>query len=630
MPSPTPANGAIRIELPDTQDAKRAIALQDMKSDVINYLHAPQGAKFKKDAWKNLVVGDFVRIYNDDELPADVIILATSDPDGACYVETKNLDGETNLKVRQALRCGRKLRHARDCERAEFVIESEPPQPNLYKYNGAIRWQQLVPGFHDDEPEDMQEPITIDNLLLRGCNLRNTEWVLGVVVYTGHDTKIMMNAGITPSKRSRIAREMNFNVICNFGILLIMCLLAAIVNGVAWAKTDASLYFFDFGSIGGTAPMSGFITFWAAIIVFQNLVPISLYITLEIVRTLQAIFIFSDVEMYYEKIDQPCIPKSWNISDDVGQIEYIFSDKTGTLTRGAMTLVDVITDGDHDEFLKLAGSLESGSEHPIGKAVALGAEERDIELEPVEEFESIQGKGARGRVADKTVLVGKALLFTEAGFSGVEIWQDRFNTIAAKGNTTFLVGWDGEIQGVLSVADTVRPTSAEAINELHRQGISTVMLTGDSRQTADAIASAIGIDEVVAEMLPGEKSEAVAKMQANGQVVAFVGDGINDAPALTMADLGMAVGSGTDVAIEAGDVVLMSGDPLTSVTAIKLARKTFTTIKQNLFWAFAYNTAAIPLAALGFLNPMVAAAAMAFSSVSVVANSVRLRRYDPR
>lgn len=311
-------------------------------------------------------------------------------------------------------------------------------------------------------------------------------------------------------------------------------------------------------------------------------------------------------------------------------VDTVVFDKTGTLTRGAMTLVDVITDGDHDEFLKLAGSLESGSEHPIGKAVALGAEERDIELEPVEDFASIQGKGARGRVADKTVLVGKALLFTEAGFTGIAAWQDRFNVIAAKGNTTFLVGWDDEVRGVVSVADTVRPTSAEAINDLHRQGISTVMLTGDSRQTADAIASAIGIDEVVAEMLPGEKSEAVAKMQANGQVVAFVGDGINDAPALTMADLGMAIGSGTDVAIEAGDVVLMSGDPLTSVTAIKLARKTFTTIRQNLFWAFAYNTAAIPLAAFGLLDPMIAAAAMAFSSVSVVANSVRLRRYDPR
>ncbi|PHH88849.1 hypothetical protein CDD83_6975 [Cordyceps sp. RAO-2017] len=337
VPSPTPPNNAPRIVLPDdSQDVKRAAAVQSMKSDLINYQRGPQGARFKKDAWKSLQVGDFVRIYNDDELPADVIILSTSDPDGACYVETKNLDGETNLKVRQALRCGRSLKHARDCERAEFRIESEPPQPNLYKYNGAIRWEQPVPGYADDDPEEMTEPITIDNLLLRGCNLRNTEWVLGVVIFTGHETKIMMNAGITPSKRARIAREMNFNVICNFGILLIMCLLSAIVNGVAWARTDASLHFFEFGAIGGSAPVSGFITFWAAIIVFQNLVPISLYITLEIVRTLQAIFIFSDVEMYYEKIDQPCIPKSWNISDDVGQIEYIFSDKTGTLTQNVM------------------------------------------------------------------------------------------------------------------------------------------------------------------------------------------------------------------------------------------------------------------------------------------------------
>lgn len=334
-PVPSPGLPHIRIELPDNSDAKRAAAIKKVQGDIINYSHPVAGAKFKKDHWKNLNVGDFVRIYNDDELPADVIILSTSDPDGACYVETKNLDGETNLKVRQALRCGQSLKHARDCERAEFRIESEPPQPNLYKYNGAIKWFQDVPELQGNELEELVEPITIDNLLLRGCNLRNTEWVLGVIVYTGHDTKIMMNAGITPSKRPRIARELNYNVLYNFGILLVMCLLAAIINGVAWAKTDASLHFF--GAItGGNPPMAGFITFFAAIIVFQNLVPISLYITLEIVRTLQAVFIYSDIEMYYEKIDQPCIPKTWNISDDVGQIEYIFSDKTGTLTQNLM------------------------------------------------------------------------------------------------------------------------------------------------------------------------------------------------------------------------------------------------------------------------------------------------------
>jgi P-type E1-E2 ATPase len=218
-------------------------------------------------------------------------------------------------------------------------------------------------------------------------------------------------------------------------------------------------------------------------------------------------------------------------------------------------------------------------------------------------------------------------LFSESGFAGIERWADTFNEISSKGNTTFLVGWDNQVRGVLSVADTVRPTSAQAISDLIEQGISAVMLTGDSRHTANTIAAMIGIEEVVAEVLPGEKSAAVSQMQANGQVVAFVGDGINDAPALTVADLGMAVGSGTDVAMEAGDIVLMSGDPVTSVTAIRLARKTFTTIRQNLFWAFAYNAAAIPLAALGFLNPMIAAAAMAFSSVSVVTNSVRLRNF---
>ncbi|KAI1259855.1 phospholipid-translocating P-type ATPase domain-containing protein [Xylariaceae sp. FL1019] len=324
--------------LPRPDDAPVNITNTDVlareKGDLINYeLESTGQARFHKDAWKNLQVGDFVRLYNDDELPADIIVLATSDSDGACYVETKNLDGETNLKVRSALRCGRSLKHARDCERAQFAIQSEPPQPNLYKYNGAIQWKQ---DFANIGTKEMSEPISIDNVLLRGCNLRNTDWVLGVVIFTGHDTKIMMNAGVTPSKRARIARELNINVLYNFAFLAVICLLSAIVNGFFWAKDDTSSAKFDYGAIGGTPGLTGFITFFAALIVYQNLVPISLYISLEIVRTLQAISIYSDVEMYYEPIDYPCVPKSWNISDDLGQIEYIFSDKTGTLTQNVM------------------------------------------------------------------------------------------------------------------------------------------------------------------------------------------------------------------------------------------------------------------------------------------------------
>ncbi|KAH7116846.1 hypothetical protein B0J11DRAFT_102465 [Dendryphion nanum] len=296
----------------------------------------PGTARFKKDAWKNVQVGDFVRLYNDEEVPADIIVLSTSTDDGACYVETKNLDGETNLKVRNALHCTRGVKHARHCERSEFVIESEGAHSNLYSYSAVVRWKQYDAKDSEVPAYDMAEPISINNLLLRGSQLRNTDWALGVVAFTGEDTKIMINSGITPSKRARISKDLNWNVIYNFVILFMMCLVSGVVLGVFWAKEDTSHSFFEYGSFANSPALDGVIAFWAGVILFQNLVPISLYITLEIIRTAQAFFIYSDVLMYYEKIDYPCTPKSWNISDDVGQIEYIFSDKTGTLTQNVM------------------------------------------------------------------------------------------------------------------------------------------------------------------------------------------------------------------------------------------------------------------------------------------------------
>jgi heavy metal translocating P-type ATPase len=309
-------------------------------------------------------------------------------------------------------------------------------------------------------------------------------------------------------------------------------------------------------------------------------------------------------------------------------IDTVVFDKTGTLTRGAMTLTDVVTAEDEQRFLFLVASAEAAGGHPIGRGVALGAEERGIDLVAPDRVEAISGRGLIATVDGIEVTVGKAKLMADRGLA---ISNDSLDTVAAleaQGKTTFLAGWDGEARGVLAVADTVRPTAAATVAALHDMDTTIVMLTGDNRRTAETIAGQVGIDRVLAEVLPGDKSDEVARLQAAGTVVAFVGDGINDAPALTRADLGMAVGTGTDVAIEAGDIVLMSGDPTLAATALRLARRTFATIRQNLFWAFFYNTAAIPLAAAGLLNPMVAAAAMAFSSVSVVTNSLRLRRFE--
>lgn len=295
----------------------------------------PHTARFKREHWKDVKVGDFVRLYSGDEIPADIVILSSSDPDGACNIETKNLDGETNLKVRQALNCGRLVKHARDCERSTFIIESEPPNQNLHHYSAAIRWQQKDETNPNGPPKDMVEPIGINNILLRGCSLQNTEWVLGVVVFTGPETKIMLNSGQTPTKRPALAKQLNYNVIPNFTILFILCLVTGIANGVAWASVG-SWTFFEYGSYGGTPTVEGIVAFFSGLILFQNFVPISLYITLEIIRTFQALFIYFDVEMVYQRLQMACVPRSWNISDDVGQIEYIFSDKTGTLTQNVM------------------------------------------------------------------------------------------------------------------------------------------------------------------------------------------------------------------------------------------------------------------------------------------------------
>ncbi|QPG77088.1 hypothetical protein FOA43_004487 [Brettanomyces nanus] len=288
---------------------------------------------FKRDYWKSVHVGDIVKIKNDDQVPVDIVILATSDSDGGCYVETKNLDGETNLKVKQALKCSSSyIRNADDLARCKFWLESEGPKANLYSYEGNL--QYYVNGNENNELSN--EPVTINNLLLRGCSLRNTKWVVGIVAFTGPDTKIMLNSGITPTKRSRISRELNWEVVLNFILLFVLCFISGLMNGLFYKQPSNSAQYFEYGAIAGAPVTNGIVGFFVSLILYQSLVPISLYISIEIIKTAQAFFIYSDVNMYNERLDYPCVPKSWNISDDLGQIEYIFSDKTGTLTQNIM------------------------------------------------------------------------------------------------------------------------------------------------------------------------------------------------------------------------------------------------------------------------------------------------------
>ncbi|MET7556606.1 heavy metal translocating P-type ATPase [Streptomyces albidoflavus] len=317
------------------------------------------------------------------------------------------------------------------------------------------------------------------------------------------------------------------------------------------------------------------------------------------------------------------------VLENTRRVDTVVLDKTGTLTTGRMELTEVLpAEGtDATELLRLAGALEHASEHPIARAVASAAEERHGPLPPVSGFASTSGLGVRGTVEGRQVAAGRPRLLAEAGMPLPEELERALAAAEARGRTVVAVGWDGAVRGLLTLADALRETSAEAVRELRALGLTPVLLTGDNEAVAAEVARAVGIDRVVAGVLPEGKVAEVERLRAEGRTVAMVGDGVNDAAALATADLGLAMGTGTDAAIEAGDLTLVRGDLRAAGDAIRLSRRTLATIKGNLCWAFGYNVAALPLAAAGLLNPMIAGAAMAFSSVFVVTNSLRLKSF---